>query len=166
MRSLSSLRPIFLVGLLVSGLACGDDGGQCMPVQASGQPMRDFEVGEYDGDTFAPYEDGSTQTFVRGLQGGYMVVPTIRIPAETDAAPCVTLVIENAIDSAGDALPSLTRVMTWSRRGDFFETPPLENFLSFEQSTLIDQELRMRVRVISDAFQGERVVRVMLAPPM
>lgn len=148
-------------------LGCGDDDvSRCMVLTATGtEPSREAIFG-YVEPGFTPYEEGGAYPIIMGMQGGYMTVPMIRIPAEAvdPAEECATLRLRNRLDGEFP-LPAFERVFNLQKNGDFYETPLLENFLGFLRGDLIGHELTMTVEITTERFvAAESLSFTMVAP--
>ena len=77
------MKSLLLAASLVLVAGCGDDDpGRCMVLTATGvEPERTATFG-YAAPEFTPYEAGGAYPIIMGMQGGYMVVPIIRVPAD------------------------------------------------------------------------------------
>ena len=154
--------------LMLALVACGDDSAASCPSDASlDGAMRSVEVGSGSGSGFSSYVDGSDQPIVMGLQGGYMVVPVIRIPvvAMGENPGRVLLSIDNSLDD-GLPAPSFAQRVPLSRNGDYFESPPLENFLGYLRGELIGRRLTMELRVESACFDLTNTTVLQLTEPI
>lgn len=130
------------------------------------EPVRGAAFGTLEPE-FTPYPEGGAAPIVMGLQGGFMVVPTIRIQAEPDDPDelCVTLRLTNTLEEGGVPLPGLERVFTLERVDDAYDTPALENFLSFLRTDLIGHQLTMEVEVSAEDFVAHDTTTFELGPP-
>jgi hypothetical protein len=159
------------VALLV--LACGgpsagetgtDDPAGCTDGTAPTRSVAGaVKIGIGAQQTFAAYDEGSPAELVLGMQGGWMVTPTVRADGDllgTDGA-CLYLDLDYGVVSdpplkfhvrLPDA-PSAERY--W-----YFEGLPL--FLSFDVASLEGRECRIAVTLIDDGHASTDEVRVTL----
>lgn len=150
---------------LVCAFACGDDDGpppsECEFPMMFGADDREVVIGtlrsgpEPIGERFTPWEDGGTQNLVFGFQGGYMVVPTVRISALPDDPPglCASVVIENrslrgSVDMGADLVRELIPLdgQLWAG--------PFDNLLAFDLDDVEDQEVTVTITVGTERFRS------------
>lgn len=141
--------------LAVLGVACGEpasDDGACEVVPAEvgeGEPLDGtLSIGVRRGGEFAGLTDEGPMELVRGSQGGWMVVPMLRVEArEVDLdVSCGWVKIEAAID--GDALLiEHVQEVGFEARGSFLDSEDVLAFLSLDLAELEDRSCRLRASV-------------------
>lgn len=150
---------------LVFLVACGP-----MPVEVceglTGGAARRAEIGTYDenGD-FLTYVDGGETPLIFGLQGGYMVTPVVRIPAEAsdDATRCFNVRIENELDPPGSA-PDLELSLIASAEDGVYTLEGLANFLGNLRRDLIGRSLTMTIEIRGRDVAVDETIQVVLTP--
>ena len=149
--------------LLVS--ACGGEPVDVCAEMSPG-PVRAAEIGTYDDNgNFVAYVDGDEASLILGLQGGYMVTPVIRIPAEADdePRPCFNVVVENELDPPGSA-PDLEFATISVAEDGMYELNGILNFLGNLRRDLLGRTLTMNIEVLANGFTVEETIQVVLAP--
>lgn len=126
---------------------------------------RAAEIGTYEDGEFVAYVDGGETPLVFGFQGGYMVTPVIRIPAEADddPAPCFNIRIENELDPAGSSI-DLEFSMLASAEDGMYNLEGITNFLGNVRRDLVGRTLTMDIEVVADGFTVDETIQVVLTP--
>jgi hypothetical protein len=125
---------------------------------------REVSVGLGDGEVFAAFEPGQEISLVQGGQGGYMIVPSVRVPvAEGDGEQaCWNVRIDNEISSEGTEVPDLLSRVEFDRRGDHLQVDGLYDLLGYNSDALEGQTLTMTVTVTGRDFEGVTSVELLL----
>ena len=155
---------LFVLVVACGLIACGPGPVDICTDPAPG-PMRTAVIGTYvDGGDFVPYVNGGETPLVFGFQGGYMVTPAIRIPAEASdgPTPCFTIRVDNELDPPGSA-PDLEFSTFTSVDSGMYEIN-ITNFLGNVRRDLIGRTLTMDIRVVADGFAIEDTIQVVLTP--
>ena len=143
---LPDLRTVEL-GVL-SSVRFGEDGGTLM-------------------DRFDPYGVGEEHPLIPGFQGGYMLLPVVRVSAGASAEPtaCLHIALRNTMDVPVEQVPDQAR--TLDRVGDHFYSPQLFNLLAFDPGTVVDRDLTMQATVTGPDFRSSSppVTVTLRAPP-
>lgn len=161
MASFGFMRFVLLLGLLV---ACGDDmpppSGCDFPTMF-GPDDREVVIGslrsgpEPIAERFTEWVDGENQPLVFGFQGGYMVVPTVRITAMPDDPDglCASVLIENESD-----VGRVERGMEVAREliplDGHLWAGPFDNLLAFELEDVENHEVTVSITVGTERFQS------------
>ena len=114
---------------------------------------------------FVAYVDGGETPLVFGFQGGYMVTPVIRIPAEPSdiMRPCFNIRVDNELDPAGSA-PDLEFSMIANPEDGFYELNGITNFLGNVRSDLVGRTLTMDIDVVANGFSIDETIQLVLTP--
>jgi hypothetical protein len=102
--------------------------------------------------TFAP---GEEKMLVHGFQGGYMVLPVLRVTAGDGTTPeeCYEVVIENSLDMpVADFQARFEASREFDRVEGHYYSDELFNLLAFDRDTLEGRTLTMRAVVMGDGF--------------
>lgn len=118
---------------------------------ADGPSDGPLEVGEMRDGAFVPYADGGQATLVYGFQGGVMIEPVVRVPADVvGAEDCVQITVRNLPDPD---YPSLAGELSDFPEAQFID-PLRPDDTGHFTATVFDQlgwvtepELRLRLEV-------------------
>ena len=126
--------------------------------------VRLVEVGDGAGESFRVWADGQEVTMVTGPQGGTMVTPTVRVPAEPDdeVAPCWRVHIVNDMPGVDDVGPGILADVPFDRVGDDLEAATLPDLLGFDPEDYAGRDLVLHVAVVGDDFDGARDLTIRL----
>lgn len=159
------LRPILLAALVLA-CACDipDEASGCAVETATGaEPARTARLGTSDSG-FTPYADDAPVALVRGQQGGLMVTPRVGVPATTldPDTLCATVLLADRLDDAVTPTEPASGVVLLRRKGDFYESPKLQNFLGYSKATFVGHSLTLNVEVVTAAFvaSGSATIRL------
>lgn len=153
----------FALTLLVLVFGCGDDDvppGCEFPTMA-GPDNREVVIGtlrsgpEPIGERFTEWLDGEDQPLVFGFQGGYMVVPTVRISAMPEDPPglCASVLIQNRSDRARvDSGAELARELI--PLDGYLWAGPFDNLLAFDLNDVENEEVTVSITVTTEQFQS------------
>jgi hypothetical protein len=138
---------------------CGEPGAKPLPAGP-----RELAIGKGTGAVFAAYQDGDSIALVLGAQGGYMVMPVLRISASpSDSAhTCVAISVDNSIPDAGVPISSFATTMAFTGDGPGLYSPALRDLLTFDGQTLPGKKLTLEVKAAQSGFQAERRVTLVL----
>lgn len=92
-------------------------------------------LGTSDGANFEPYVDGASIPLVLGLQGGYMITPTLRIETLPDDPEsfCLAVSVTHAMAGA-EISPGFQGTFQFTRRGDAAYTTEVFDLLSYNDA--------------------------------
>ena len=129
---------------------------------------RTVEIGELVDGAFHPYQDGDALPLVQGLQGGFMITPSVRISAAEDdpARLCVEVALENDIlDGEAPDLAAGVTISLWvEAEGDHLVSGAIDDLLDLDPEPLVGKTLALTCTV-DGPVSGSRHVEVMLLSP-
>ena len=146
--------------LQVEAEHCVADGEE-LPADAT----RPVIVGLGEGDDFQALQEGQEVALVLGGQGGYMIVPSLRVPVlEGDGnEACWNVHLDNELDGTPvSEVPDLLSRVKFERRGEHLQVDGLYDLLGFESEPLSGRTLKLTVEVTGPDFSGESSVSVVL----
>jgi hypothetical protein len=176
-RSRPSCRASAIVALLIAASACGPEREPdelpafSEPERCAGESgadgasaPRSVTLGAAEGDDFIPYADGQTATVVLGYQGGYMITPSLEVPAgpADGAEACWRVHLQNALEDGGAAVPGLLSHVVFGRSGELFRAGPFNDLLGNDASKLADHTLVLTVTVTGSDFEGTQTLHLQL----
>ena len=135
----------------VQAEACVADGDDTTPTAT-----REVLVGLGDGEQFHVFEAGQEISLIQGGQGGYMIVPSVRVPvADGDGdQACWNVKIDNELQSEATEVPDLLSRVRFERRGEHLQVDGLFDLLGYESEPLAGQTLLLTVTVTGRDFEG------------
>lgn len=163
---------VFLILLALWSVGCPTEEVCRFPEPNPDAPVRTLEasspptnISDPLSTGFEAWQDDDLVPIILGFQGGYMVTPVLRFPAEEDSEDtrCVSVVVRNfgeGLDGSG-----LNILETATRDGDYFYIDPLDNFLSRNPGVLHERRMRMQVTVRDEDFQSELEVTIEMVDP-
>lgn len=175
---LPCFRRISAPVVLVCALAgCSDPSGptDAPPLQAEhcvadgeellGEVTRPVTVGLGEGDDFQPLQEGQEVALVLGGQGGYMIVPSLRVPVlEGDGnEACWNVHLDNELDGAPvGEVPDLLSRVKFERRGEHLQVDGLYDLLGYESEPLSGRTLKLTVEVTGHDFSATSTTALVL----
>lgn len=154
----------FVLLALVLALSCGDDSpppSGCEFPTMVGPDDREVVIGtlrsgpEPIAERFTEWIDGEDQPLVFGFQGGYMVVPTVRISAMPEDPPgmCASVLIQNRSDVGSvDLGAELARELV--PLDGYLWAGPFDNLLAFDLNDVENEEVTVTITVSTEQFQS------------
>lgn len=162
-------RPPVLALLLVTALGwgCGDDApvnDRCdRPEPPATRGSRVVELGFLAPvdpgmpippltERFTPYRQGETYPLTRGFQGGFMLLPLMRIERGDDTATvgCFLIEIDNELE--GLLVEDFEGARQADLIGEHFYTDEIFNLIGLDREELAGRTLTMTVEVTGDDF--------------
>jgi len=121
---------------------------------------RELSIGAGQGADFEPYTDGMEVPIVRGPQGGYMIIPVLRVPALADTEGCSVVDIDHG-DVGEGIFPGHKANLLFTQIGGHLYTGHIYDLLAFEPALLDGTQLTLQVRV-TGVIAGEKQVTITL----
>lgn len=171
----STMRALLAVIVGCGGFGCADDDapptGACqVAMTRAPRSTRELTIGASQtnppSEAFAAWEEGSSQQLIFGFQGGYMLVPQLRVPAEADDPPtelCARVDLRNKSEIPVES--GFDRLQLFERDGDHWYSPELFNLLGSDLEPLIDRRVRIEVDVSAPELEASAAIEVVLSPP-
>lgn len=155
--------------VLVAVVACGPtlpgedlepEAERCAIDEPIDGTPREVVIGSGQGAGFVPYADGLGVPIVHGPQGGYMITPTLRVPALADTEACAVVHIDHGGVAEG-FLPGHKANLLFTQSGDHLYTGNIYDLLAVDAAMLVGTTLTLHVTV-SGLIAGEEHVTITL----
>jgi hypothetical protein len=135
----------------------------CFSPVAGGPVAAEVAIGSGDAGSFQRFADGAEAELVLGSQGGYMIVPTVRVDALafglTGAGACIDLetsIAGRVISSPSFGVPPLSNI------GGYYYVERLPLFLASELSEVEDESCNVKATLRDGAREATGEARVRL----
>jgi len=135
----------------------------CGTFQAGAPVAAGVAIGSGDAASFDAFADGADAELVLGSQGGYMIIPTVRIDAVAFGTDGQQACIDLETSIAGvSTSPISFGLPPLSNAGGYFHVERLPLFLGSELSELEDESCRVTATLRDDGRTATGAVRVVL----
>ena len=164
---------IAVAGLMVVG--CGprepeadvpDDAERCVAEDGSSGALeaRVIALGVGGAEAFRVFQEGEETELIEGLQGGYMITPTVRVEAAGDSRDeaCFRVQLENTLMEGGDIGPGMISQVVFTRSGEFFYVESIYDLLGYDEGELEGKTLLLSATVSGVDFEGTQAVTLRL----
>ncbi len=168
---------LLLLGPLLLAAACGPpapeespsnpgDAARCVyeDENTDQAPERKVSIGHGPAEQFVAYQDDELIELTLGFQGGYMLMPVVKVEAfaSDPTQACWMTHISNTIDGEGEYAPGVKTPLRMDRLGDAFYSGAVFDLLGFDQAELSGRTLTLGCEVSSKDAKGSTKVQLLL----